>query len=36
MGGPRAEGDVMTTSTIGAMTDLCIRSIDLMATGSPE
>ena len=26
----------MTTSTISAMTELCIRSVDLMATGSPE
>ena len=26
----------MTTSIIGAMTELCIRSVDLMATGSPE
>jgi hypothetical protein len=33
---PRAEGDVMTTSTTSAMTELCIRGVDLMATGSPE
>jgi predicted ester cyclase len=26
----------LTTSTISTMTELCIRSIDLMATGSPE
>ena len=26
----------MTTSTTSAMTELCIRSMDLMATGSPE
>ena len=26
----------MTTSTTSAMTELCIRGVDLMATGSPE